>query len=368
MTDKLKLTIVDGTDEPIGNVNVVVENEDSKTTDENGKVEFDLPYGDYTVTVSKDGYGSVTDTLAFRSNHKNFSIVLDTMGTGTVTVTTIDGEDNKLGGADVWLTNGEDGEYIAGGITDANGECTLREDSTTDSPIAQIPYGTYDLYAIAYDQLFYYGKFTVNNESMETTITLGQSSLTVNITGDDVGREVGVYVGLIGDCPRDEDFQITTTGSITFDDVINNVGSWYIEIVATEYDTGGMTMWKMVDSTDSFPIATVNLPLLVVEDKKVNVTVLDENENPVQYVDVKVTSKYNDSFGGILPSGALTPVLTDENSTEETGTATLYNLNVYGEHTIETFEIEGYEAYQGIVNIDENHREFTIQLTPSNSG
>ena len=57
--------------------------EDTVLTDENGTASFSLEYGDYTCTVSCTGYESVTESLSFRSNHKNFSITLTASGGGT---------------------------------------------------------------------------------------------------------------------------------------------------------------------------------------------------------------------------------------------------------------------------------------------
>ena len=72
--DILKIIVSDGTD-PIQNAIVVIDG-NSETTDSDGKVEFELEYGDYSVTISSDGYTTKTESLAFRSNHKNFTISL----------------------------------------------------------------------------------------------------------------------------------------------------------------------------------------------------------------------------------------------------------------------------------------------------
>lgn len=52
-----------------------------------------MEYGDYTATVTMEGYDSEEESIAFRSNHKNFTITL------TETVETPTEEDNQeLGG------------------------------------------------------------------------------------------------------------------------------------------------------------------------------------------------------------------------------------------------------------------------------
>jgi uncharacterized membrane protein len=73
-SDTLTVTVSDGTDTITG-ASVTIE-EDTIVTDENGTASFTLEYGDYTCSVSKTGYESVTESLSFRSNHKNFTIAL----------------------------------------------------------------------------------------------------------------------------------------------------------------------------------------------------------------------------------------------------------------------------------------------------
>ena len=51
-----------------------------QTTGDDGKATFQLEYGDYVATISKDGYQTVTENIAFRSNHKNFNITLEETG------------------------------------------------------------------------------------------------------------------------------------------------------------------------------------------------------------------------------------------------------------------------------------------------
>ena len=73
-TDTLKITVDDGTD-PVSGATVVI-GEDSETSSSDGVVEFELPYGDYTATVTATGYTDAEESISFRSNHKNFSISL----------------------------------------------------------------------------------------------------------------------------------------------------------------------------------------------------------------------------------------------------------------------------------------------------
>lgn len=73
-TDTLNITVTDGTD-PVSGATVTI-GTDSETTDSDGKATFDLAYGDYTAEVTMTGYVDAEESIAFRSNHKNFTITL----------------------------------------------------------------------------------------------------------------------------------------------------------------------------------------------------------------------------------------------------------------------------------------------------
>ena len=73
----LTITVTDGTD-AIEGATVTI-GEDSDTTDGEGKAEFELDYGDYTANVTMNGYNDAEESIAFRSNHKNFTISLTTV-------------------------------------------------------------------------------------------------------------------------------------------------------------------------------------------------------------------------------------------------------------------------------------------------
>ena len=64
----------DGTD-PIVGASVTID-ETTETTGDDGKAEFDLAYDDYTATITADGYDSAEESIAFRSNHKTFTVSL----------------------------------------------------------------------------------------------------------------------------------------------------------------------------------------------------------------------------------------------------------------------------------------------------
>ena len=78
VTDTLTIVVTEADETPIEGATVVI-GEDSETTDSTGTVTFtDMPYDDYEATISATGFVTKTDEpIAFRSNHKNFTIALE---------------------------------------------------------------------------------------------------------------------------------------------------------------------------------------------------------------------------------------------------------------------------------------------------
>ena len=153
-----------------------------QTTGDDGKATFQLEYGDYTATITKDGYQTKTENIAFRSNHKNFTITLESAsGTGTVTVTGVDSEDNPTNMNAILLYTGEmptpqdDGNIVAFGSSNGSNVVQLHLWDTTTHQITDdpnIPFGTYNLYADNYGgSLTYNGTLTVDGDET-VTITL----------------------------------------------------------------------------------------------------------------------------------------------------------------------------------------------------
>lgn len=190
-TDTLTVTVTDG-DNPIENATVTI-GSDSETTDATGVVEFDLEYGDYTATVEADGYTTATEELAFRSNHKNFTVTLESaVTTGTVTVTCQDSESNPVNEAICMVSTTETptsaDDYIGMGISGSDGVAIIYEfDKQTYRPtevVAQIPYGDYYLLGNASDthgNISYTGALTVDGNE-EITITLESAVTTGTVT------------------------------------------------------------------------------------------------------------------------------------------------------------------------------------------
>lgn len=77
ITDTLTVTVVDSVSEDAITGATVTIGDSTETTDENGVATFDdMPYDDYSAEISATNYTTKTETLAFRNNHKAFSVSL----------------------------------------------------------------------------------------------------------------------------------------------------------------------------------------------------------------------------------------------------------------------------------------------------
>ena len=149
-------------------------------------MEFELAYGDYSATIEASGYTTATESLAFRSNHKNFSVTLEAVtGTGTVTVTCQDSTQNPITDAKVYLSSHStfdwenlpsEIEYVVGwGMSDeTTGIATLYyNDGTYEPTSTDIPFGSYYLYA----------KSELGSEEYSGTLTVdGNETVTITLT------------------------------------------------------------------------------------------------------------------------------------------------------------------------------------------
>ena len=150
-------------------------------TGDDGKATFQLEYGDYTATITKDGYQTVTENIAFRSNHKNFNITLEE---ATATVSAIVySNGNPLSNQLVMLRTNSD--YVSNPVSDGTvAFCNSSADSfkplnvtdpTTHTPTqsTDIPFGTYYLCVpiLSKGQYGYIEEFVVDGDK-EVTIQL----------------------------------------------------------------------------------------------------------------------------------------------------------------------------------------------------
>lgn len=104
-----------------------------KMTDNQGKASFDVDYGDYDVTVSKEGYTSVTETVQYRSNHKNFNIQV--IEIPLVTITVVNSNNIPLEGMKVTVYDMDSSDkYMYEVLTDSNGQAK-----------GYVPFGEHDV-------------------------------------------------------------------------------------------------------------------------------------------------------------------------------------------------------------------------------
>lgn len=76
--DTITITVDDGEDTPsaIEGATVTIGSV-TKTTDSSGECTFpDMTFQDYSAEISATGYVTKTETIAFRSNHKSFTVSL----------------------------------------------------------------------------------------------------------------------------------------------------------------------------------------------------------------------------------------------------------------------------------------------------
>lgn len=159
------MTVNDGTD-PIEGATVTI-GESSETTDSSGVVEFELAYDDYEATISAEGYTTKTESIAFRNNHKNFTIALESSSqTGTVTITVLkNSDDSPMEGVSVTLYDDENSTTeIAGGLTNEIGVAILE----TIQLSTDIPFGNYYLYIGEDGYTEYNEAFTVDGDETAT--------------------------------------------------------------------------------------------------------------------------------------------------------------------------------------------------------
>ena len=251
--DVLKLTITDkDTSEPV--VASVTIGEETKDSGIDGVVQFTRAYGDYEATISAEGYATVTEELAFRSNHKNFTVELEAAApvvqTGTVTVTLQDSEGDAKGV--IYLCDSNEAPYeddsnvIAYGQTtnDTNPvTLTLYDVETHEATeVTDIPFDTYYVFAKDNgDEEFYTGTLTVDGDE-DVTITLTeQQTNTGTVTVTCVDEEQTPMMDILVALSQDD----TPITSATSDDngiaILENVpfGTYVLDASAKGYEYTG---------------------------------------------------------------------------------------------------------------------------------
>lgn len=153
----MTVTVTDG-DNPIENATVTI-GSDSETTDATGVVEFDLEYGDYEATIEADGYTTATEELAFRSNHKNFTVTLEVAQLTIDVPFTVSNHLQPpvaLVGATMTIKATQDGEPLQTVITDEEGKGTFTNISY------ELPHTTYYVDGISSDETLYNNNMLTN--------------------------------------------------------------------------------------------------------------------------------------------------------------------------------------------------------------
>ena len=133
------------------------------TTDENGSCTITDVTGEITITVTKEGYKSATETLNV-SKDETLNIVLEELLYGDVSFTVQDSEEQGISGARITLTNTETEEVKQNG----NGGTG----SSGGSTISELAYGEYTVSVTCDGYEDYTGTLTVDSVSSTETITL----------------------------------------------------------------------------------------------------------------------------------------------------------------------------------------------------
>lgn len=133
------------------------------TTDENGSCTITDVSGEITITVTKEGYKSATETLNV-SKDETLNIVLEELLYGDVSFTVQDSEEQGISGARITLTNTETEEVKQNG----NGGTG----SSGGSTISELAYGDYTVSVTCDGYEEYTGTLTVNSASQSETITM----------------------------------------------------------------------------------------------------------------------------------------------------------------------------------------------------
>ena len=105
--NELTITVYDtnGYTVPGANVSLVGSETTEKVTDRNGKVQFKVDYGDYTATVSKEGYNPATKDISFNEDSKKFTVTLEPISKPRLRLIVEDENDDPVEDATVTAEN-----------------------------------------------------------------------------------------------------------------------------------------------------------------------------------------------------------------------------------------------------------------------
>ena len=179
-SDTLTVTVSDGTDIITG-ASVTIE-DNTIVTGDDGTASFELEYGDYTCTVTCTGYESATESLSFRSNHKNFSITLTESGGGSDGVTIKLSQGGFSDTATSWITPNLEGEtYYDGVLTD--GAFTFEN----------VPDGEYYIY-VTDDEYNSHESLSISPQTPVLSVTNGTGEYILPTSSITLNMETMIYV------------------------------------------------------------------------------------------------------------------------------------------------------------------------------
>ena len=168
-TGDVYITVYSGTNR-INNANVVLSTADgettySTTTDDLGYCMFeDIPYGEYTVTITANGYQDFTDTIILEDFEIFSEFELSVEGQleySTVHASVICNNIEHVANANVVLTSADSGATYSG-TTDDEGVCD----------IVNVPYGEYTVTVTATGYKKLTSTATIENEETDLTLAL----------------------------------------------------------------------------------------------------------------------------------------------------------------------------------------------------
>ncbi len=152
-------TVNDEDDNPIEGATVTVE-DSTLTTTASGETQIELPNGTYQVSISKDGYETVSDEFTVQNAGLDISVTLPMVQNDyTVTFNVTNDEANVLDGAEVSFTDGTD-TWTA--VTDADGLATFNN----------IVNGDYDYTVTKTDYETATGSLTVADSDVTTDVEM----------------------------------------------------------------------------------------------------------------------------------------------------------------------------------------------------
>ena len=168
----VKFTIKDQKDNPINNAIITLnqsgkDNTIIKTSDTGVASLVNLDYGTYDISIIKDGFETLAETITTSKTSESFSYTL-TVSTGSVNVSVKNTNNEPITGVNVILTDSNDSSLTYTNSSSGTGEA--------GGSTINVPYGTYNIEAIKTDfKTYNLSGFIVNTKNSPLNITLESS-------------------------------------------------------------------------------------------------------------------------------------------------------------------------------------------------